>query len=292
MRAWKVLGLAGLADDEAGAVVARDERRRRTDTPAAVRSRLLDRLARGGAAPAPTGDAAPVPSASTLTLAQAVELTRTGDLWIFRGRSPAVHFIRAFTNAPVNHVGMAVVLEDLPPLMWHAELGRSLTDSWSGTHHRGVQCRSLARSSSGWPNTSPAAPQRRGASRGPRTTCSRRPMRTAPPGPASRADRDSGRDHRGLPPTLRLHDLRHSCASWLISLRADPKVIQEWLGHASITVTMDVWTSVPVARRDARRKAPLTCSSEGASSAVPRSIATRSWVSSPSSTASHTGCSS
>ncbi len=44
----------------------------------------------------------------------------------------------------------------------------------------------------------------------------------------------------GLPPTLRLHDLRHTCASLLISLGAHPKVIQEVLGHRSITVTMDV----------------------------------------------------
>ncbi|HYS40290.1 MAG TPA: hypothetical protein VEO01_32130, partial [Pseudonocardiaceae bacterium] len=43
------------------------------------------------------------------------------------------------TNSPVNHVGMSVVIEDLPPLMWHAELGRSLPDLWSGTHQRGVQ---------------------------------------------------------------------------------------------------------------------------------------------------------
>jgi integrase len=40
---------------------------------------------------------------------------------------------------------------------------------------------------------------------------------------------------------LRLHDLRHTCASLLIQLGAHPKVIQEWLGHRSITVTMDVY---------------------------------------------------
>ncbi len=79
----------------------------------------------------------------SLTLDEAVDLTRTGDLWLFRGRSPADHAIRTLTNAPVNHVGMAVVLEDLPPLMWHAELGRSLPDVWSGSHHRGVQLHDL-----------------------------------------------------------------------------------------------------------------------------------------------------
>jgi hypothetical protein len=38
---------------------------------------------------------------------------------------------------------MAVVLEDLPPLLWHAELGRSLPDAWSGQHQRGVQLHDL-----------------------------------------------------------------------------------------------------------------------------------------------------
>ena len=80
---------------------------------------------------------------SSLSLDDAVELTRTGDLWLFRGRSAADHAIRVVTNAPVNHVGMAVVLEDLPPLMWHAELGRGLVDVWTGTHHRGVQLHDL-----------------------------------------------------------------------------------------------------------------------------------------------------
>jgi hypothetical protein len=78
-----------------------------------------------------------------LTLDEAADLTRTGDLWLFRGSSAADRAIRVTTNSPVNHVGMAVVIEDLPPLMWHAELGRSLPDVWSGTHHRGVQLHDL-----------------------------------------------------------------------------------------------------------------------------------------------------
>jgi hypothetical protein len=79
----------------------------------------------------------------TLTLDQAVDLTRTGDLWLFRGTSAADHAIRVVTNAPVNHVGMAVVLDDLPPLLWHAELGKGLLDVWSDNHHRGVQLHDL-----------------------------------------------------------------------------------------------------------------------------------------------------
>jgi hypothetical protein len=78
-----------------------------------------------------------------LDLDAAVELTRTGDLWLFRGRSGADRAIQSVTNAPVNHVGMAVVLDDLPPLLWHAELGRALPDAWSGDRHRGVQLHDL-----------------------------------------------------------------------------------------------------------------------------------------------------
>lgn len=44
-----------------------------------------------------------------------------------------------------------------------------------------------------------------------------------------------------LPAALRVHDLRHTCASLLIDLGAHPKAIQEWLGHKSITVTIDVY---------------------------------------------------
>lgn len=43
----------------------------------------------------------------------------------------------------------------------------------------------------------------------------------------------------GLPPAMRFHDLRHTCASLCIALGAHPKAIQERLGHSSITVTLD-----------------------------------------------------
>ncbi|WP_420879287.1 hypothetical protein [Rhodococcus sp. (in: high G+C Gram-positive bacteria)] len=80
---------------------------------------------------------------SEITLDEAVEVTRTGDIWIFRGQSGADRAIQTLTNSPVNHVGMAVVLDDLPPLMWHAELGRSLQDMWTGRFQRGVQLHDL-----------------------------------------------------------------------------------------------------------------------------------------------------
>ena len=43
----------------------------------------------------------------------------------------------------------------------------------------------------------------------------------------------------GLPDGLRIHDLRHTCASLLIAQGAHPKAIQVHLGHSSISVTMD-----------------------------------------------------
>ena len=78
-----------------------------------------------------------------ISLDQAIDLTRTGDVWIFRGRSGPDRAIQALTNSPVNHVGMSLVIDDMPAMMWHAELGRSLPDMWSGTFHRGVQLHDL-----------------------------------------------------------------------------------------------------------------------------------------------------
>ena len=74
-----------------------------------------------------------------VSLTQALEATRTGDIWLFRGRSGPDRAIQTLSNSPVNHVGMTVAIEDLPPLIWHAELGDKLTDVWTGTNHRGVQ---------------------------------------------------------------------------------------------------------------------------------------------------------
>jgi hypothetical protein len=85
-----------------------------------------------------------------LNLDEAVDLTRTGDVWIFRGRAPVDRVIQSVTNSPVNHVGMAVTLDDLPPLMWHAELGRSLPDMWTGKHQRGVQLHELSAAVNVW----------------------------------------------------------------------------------------------------------------------------------------------
>ena len=79
-----------------------------------------------------------------VTLEHALDTAATGDVWLFRGKSFADVAIRTFTNAPVNHVGMVVALDDMPPLLWHAELGKSLPDVWTGQRQRGVQLHLLA----------------------------------------------------------------------------------------------------------------------------------------------------
>ena len=87
---------------------------------------------------------------ASVSLEEAVATAATGDVWLFRGRSLADRAIQTVTNSPVNHVGMAVAIDDLPPLLWHAELGRSLPDVWSGERRRGVQLHILADAVTTW----------------------------------------------------------------------------------------------------------------------------------------------
>ncbi|WP_024287449.1 hypothetical protein [Cellulomonas sp. KRMCY2] len=89
-------------------------------------------------------------AATQIDLDEALDATRTGDVWLFRGTTVADRAIRVSTNSPVNHVGMSVVIGDLPPLMWHAELGRSLTDAWTGAHQRGAQLHDLREATTAW----------------------------------------------------------------------------------------------------------------------------------------------
>jgi hypothetical protein len=45
---------------------------------------------------------------------------------------------------------MVVAIDDLPPLLWHAELGRSLPDVWTGQRQRGVQLHHLPEAVTTW----------------------------------------------------------------------------------------------------------------------------------------------
>jgi integrase len=40
------------------------------------------------------------------------------------------------------------------------------------------------------------------------------------------------------------HSLRHTCATLLLSKNVNPKIVQEMLGHATITQTMDTYAHV------------------------------------------------
>jgi hypothetical protein len=89
---------------------------------------------------------------TSLTLRDAVDAAATGDVWLFRGRSVADRAIRLVTNSPVNHVGVVLAIDDLPPLIWHAELGASMPNVWTGERDRGAQLHHLDRAVSVWTN--------------------------------------------------------------------------------------------------------------------------------------------
>jgi integrase len=58
----------------------------------------------------------------------------------------------------------------------------------------------------------------------------------------------------GLPP-IRIHDLRHSYASIALARGVHPKVVQEALGHATIAVTLDLYSHVvPSLQREAAKE--------------------------------------
>jgi hypothetical protein len=84
-----------------------------------------------------------VPPDSTITPQEAIATAQTADVWLFRGKKLADRAVRVATNAPVNHVAMVVAIDDLPPLLWHTELGQSMEDVWTGGHHRGAQLHRL-----------------------------------------------------------------------------------------------------------------------------------------------------
>src|SRR5262249_23542291 len=47
-------------------------------------------------------------------------------------------------------VGLCLAIDDLPPLLWHAELGRSMPDVWTGEHQRGAQLHRLEDAARTW----------------------------------------------------------------------------------------------------------------------------------------------
>lgn len=45
-------------------------------------------------------------------------------------------------------------------------------------------------------------------------------------------------------PVMRIHDLRHTCASLLLAQGVHPRVVMETLGHSQISITMDTYSHV------------------------------------------------
>lgn len=50
-------------------------------------------------------------------------------------------------------------------------------------------------------------------------------------------------DRTGLP-SVRLHDLRHTAATLMLTAGIHPKVVQETLGHSNITLTLGTYSHV------------------------------------------------
>jgi len=86
----------------------------------------------------------------SVALQDALADATTGDVWLFRGAATADRAIRLLTNSPVNHVGVVLAIDDLPPLIWHAELGASMPNVWTGKRERGSQLHHLDRAVSTW----------------------------------------------------------------------------------------------------------------------------------------------
>jgi integrase len=48
-------------------------------------------------------------------------------------------------------------------------------------------------------------------------------------------------ERAGLP-QIRFHNLRHTCATLLLSRNVHPKYVQELLGHATVAITLDTYS--------------------------------------------------
>jgi integrase len=56
-------------------------------------------------------------------------------------------------------------------------------------------------------------------------------------------------------PEIRFHDLRHTCATLLLSKNVNPKIVSEMLGHASIAITLDTYSHVLPDMQDSAARA-------------------------------------
>lgn len=70
-------------------------------------------------------------------------------------------------------------------------------------------------------------------------------------------------------PRIRIHDLRHTAATLLLESGAHPKVVQELLGHSTITLTLDTYSHVtPALHHDAATRMDRLLANPGRSTEV------------------------
>jgi integrase len=82
--------------------------------------------------------------------------------------------------------------------------------------------------------------------------------------------------------TIRMHDLRHTCASILLAQGVPLRVVMEILGHSQIAVTADLFTHVlPALNEDAARRMQEALSPVAVNAAVIPSGATPGTSSEP-----------
>lgn len=67
--------------------------------------------------------------------------------------------------------------------------------------------------------------------------------------PANRG-RASGRSRSASQPGLRLHDLRHGCATFMLAAGVPARTIMDVLSHSEIGVTMNTYTHVLMQLRE------------------------------------------
>jgi integrase len=51
-------------------------------------------------------------------------------------------------------------------------------------------------------------------------------------------------------PNMRFHDLRHTCVTLLGKKNVNPKIVQDTLGHASLSMTLGVYSHLQAAMKD------------------------------------------
>src|SRR5829696_5122360 len=114
----------------------------------------------------------------------------------------------------------------------------SLASSEAGTPRSGRSSRRAARAAGGFRSRGPCGPS------SPPTGSEKRARRGAsssgarPPSPFTRPRSPSERGLTGLAP-IGLHECRHTYAAFMIAAGVNAKALSTYMGHASITITLD-----------------------------------------------------